>query len=169
MPNPTRLYFAYGSNMDVQQMSTRCPDAELIRPVRLDGYRLAYRGAGYATILPEPGSHVDGALWRITAWNERDLDRYEGFPRHYGKELITVTARDGMPYTAMVYTMQAPMRDLPAIPPRQYLDIVLRGKRQFGFSLSEASAEVERARKEVFAAPVRGSEAPRRDAPGKAR
>ena len=144
MSQPRKLYFAYGSNMDQEQMADRCPDAKVVKAVRLADYRLAYRGAGYATILPEQGSHVDGVLWSITTIDEIKLDRYEGFPRHYAKQPITVTDKNGMAVQAMVYVMQPPMRDHPAIPSRWYFDTVMRGKQQFGLSKSDAIAEYNR-------------------------
>ena len=68
MENP--FYFAYGSNMNLDQMEFRCPAAVVKENVRLDGYRLAFcgrhPGCGVATIMPEKGSHVDGVLWKIT-------------------------------------------------------------------------------------------------------
>ena len=39
------LYFAYGSNLDLEQMAQRCPDAEIVGPVRLENYELRFRGA----------------------------------------------------------------------------------------------------------------------------
>ena len=149
MSQPKKLYFAYGSNMDVQQMSYRCPNAEVVRSVRLENYRLAYRGAGYATILPEQGSHVDGVLWSITTIDEIKLDRYEGFPRHYAKQRITVKAKDGTEIEAMVYVMQPPMRDHPKLPSQEYFDTVLRGKQQFGFSVPDTIAEINRTYQEI--------------------
>ena len=95
-----KLYFAYGSNMNLNQMAFRCPDAEVVESVRLEGYRLAFRtnggGNGVATILPEEGSYVDGVLWRISERDEQHLDHYEGFPFLYGKEPVTVTNQDGV-------------------------------------------------------------------------
>ena len=32
-------YFAYGSNMNLDQMAYRCPAASVVENVRLDGYR----------------------------------------------------------------------------------------------------------------------------------
>ena len=43
------LYFAYGSNLDLEQMAQRCPDAEIVGPVRLENYELRFRGSGFAT------------------------------------------------------------------------------------------------------------------------
>ena len=86
-----QLYFAYGSNMNLDQMEFRCPAAAVKENVRLDGYRLAFcgrhPGCGVATILPEQGSHVDGVLWKITPECEHSLDRYErSEERRVGKE-----------------------------------------------------------------------------------
>ena len=56
----TLLYFAYGSNMNVNQMAFRCPDAEVVDTVRLEGYRLAFcmngGGNGVATIFKIPST-----------------------------------------------------------------------------------------------------------------
>ena len=70
-----RYYFAYGSNMNLGQMRFRCPDAEVVGNVRLEDYRLAFRGRapgnGVATVLPEKGSYVDALsdfLIMILSW-----------------------------------------------------------------------------------------------------
>ena len=52
------LYFAYGSNLDLEQMAQRCPDAEIVGPVRLENYELRFRGSGFATVAPRKGSVV---------------------------------------------------------------------------------------------------------------
>ena len=39
-------YFAYGSNMNLDQMAYRCPAASVVENVRLDGYRLTFCGRG---------------------------------------------------------------------------------------------------------------------------
>ena len=132
----TLLYFAYGSNMDLNQMAFRCPDAEVIETVRLEGYRLAFRSnggnRGVATILPDPDSHVDGVLWEISPEDERNLNFYEGFPRLYGKRTLTVVNRLGKEVEAMAYVMNAPYKDRPAVPSASYLRGILRGCQQNG-------------------------------------
>jgi hypothetical protein len=132
----TLLYFAYGSNMNLNQMAFRCPDAEVVDTVRLEGYRLAFRtnggGNGVATILPEPDSFVDGVLWRISERDEQHLDHYEGFPFLYGKEPVTVTDQDGVRREIMAYTMNSPYKEVPAMPSKAYLEGILNGCRQNG-------------------------------------
>ena len=60
------LYFAYGSNLDLEQMAQRCPDAEIVGPVRLENYELRFRGSGFATVAPKKGSTVHGLVWKLT-------------------------------------------------------------------------------------------------------
>lgn len=102
-----RYYFAYGSNMNLEQMKYRCPAAEVVENVRLENYRLAFRGRapgnGVATVLPEKGSYVEGVLWKITEACEKSLDFYEGFPSFYGKESIRVKNQDGVEKEVFVY------------------------------------------------------------------
>lgn len=45
-------YFAYGSNLNFDQMAYRCPEATVVGTAKLDGYELAFR-RGYLTILPK--------------------------------------------------------------------------------------------------------------------
>ena len=132
----TKLYFAYGSNMNLEQMASRCPDARVLGNVRLEGYRLAFRmnggHRGVATVLPEEGCHVDGVLWEISPQDEKNLDFYEGFPRLYSKEPVKVTDREGNTFTVMAYTMNSPYKDVPALPSKSYLEGILNGCRQNG-------------------------------------
>ena len=87
------LYFAYGSNINLEQMEHRCPDAQLVGPVTLQNYELQFRSSGFATVSPKKGSVVHGLLWKLTPKSEQALDRYEGYPRHYTKAGICADHR----------------------------------------------------------------------------
>ena len=134
-------------------MEFRCPHAEVVDTVRLEGYRLAFRGGnssnGVATILPENGSHVDGVLWRISEQDEKSLDYYEGWPRFYGKEPLRVTRSNGRSVEAMAYTMNAPYKDSPAIPSQSYLLGILFGCLQNHIDNGSVFDAVQRTRQEV--------------------
>ena len=39
-----KLYFAYGSNINLKQMAYRCPDAHMVSPIILENYELLFRG-----------------------------------------------------------------------------------------------------------------------------
>lgn len=139
--------------MNLEQMGFRCPHAEAVETVRLEGYRLAFCGGnsnnGVATILPEDGSHVDGVLWRISEQDEKNLDYFEGWPRFYGKESYRVTGTNGRAVEAMAYTMNAPYKDSPAIPSQSYLLGILYGCLQNHIYNGFVLDAVQRTRREV--------------------
>ena len=66
-----KLYFAYGSNINLEQMAYRCPTAQVVGPVTLEGYELLFRGnargSGVATIAPKEGHQVHGLFGRSPA------------------------------------------------------------------------------------------------------
>ena len=139
--------------MNLNQMAFRCPDAEVVDTVRLEGYRLAFcmngGGNGVATILPEEGSYVDGVLWRISERDERHLDHYEGFPYLYGKEPVVVIDQDGIRHEIMAYTMNSPYKDTPAMPSKAYLEGILNGCRQNGIETAPVLEAVRLTQKEL--------------------
>ena len=99
-----RLYFAYGSNMDEEQMRNRCPDATTVRTARLLNYQFIINSRGVATVVPDGSSAVHGVLWRITAECEAKLDEYEGVEwGTYTKKKLGVKAEDGQTIEALVY------------------------------------------------------------------
>ena len=95
-----KLYFAYGSNMNLDQMAYRCPAAEAVCTAKLEGYELFFAGRpgnGVASIRPKQGGTVVGVLWKLTEACEKSLDHYEAFPALYGKETVRVRGSDGVP------------------------------------------------------------------------
>ena len=63
---PKRYYIAYGSNLNVEQMKHRCPDARVVGTATLEGWTLLFRGSktgSYLTIEPKEGSSVPVAVW----------------------------------------------------------------------------------------------------------
>ena len=125
------LYFAYGSNLNLGQMAVRCPQAQLIERTVLEGYELAFR-CGVLTILPKEDGRVDGLLWKVNAWDEWALDRYEGYPHLYTKERLSVQTGNGL-QTVVAYVMTAPYCEKAQPPTSTYLQTVLTGYRMAGF------------------------------------
>lgn len=98
-----KAYFAYGSNMDENQMEDRCPDAKLAGIAKLAGYRFGLDAKGKATVIREKGSAVTGLLWSITDECEESLDRYEGVGNGcYRKEYVDVECGAGT-INALIY------------------------------------------------------------------
>jgi AIG2-like family len=87
----TRLYFAYGSNMDEIAMRTRCPGSRLIKTIEVRDKSFIINSFGLASILDTPRSSVFGVVWEITKKDEIELDDYEGINENlYKKELISI-------------------------------------------------------------------------------
>ena len=78
-----RLYIAYGSNLNLEQMKRRCPTAEVMGKTILRGWSLWFRGSRHsavATIERKRGGKVPVLVWKIQPRDEASLDRYEGVP-----------------------------------------------------------------------------------------
>ena len=85
------LYFAYGSNMDRNQMTDRCPNATMMGKGCLEDYSFGVDRKGYATVVKKTGETVEGVVWHLTAEDEKQLDYYEGVSKKcYSKEYINV-------------------------------------------------------------------------------
>ena len=138
-----RYYLAYGSNLNIQQMQTRCPSAKPVGSVPLDGYELLFRGrngSAVATIEPKVGGVVPCGLWLITDKDEASLDCYEGFPHFYRKEMIPVRfGRRNMKVMAYVMNDGHAL----AMPGIGYLRTILDGYKDFGLDLSALDAALE--------------------------
>ena len=150
----SKLYFAYGSNINLDQMAHRCPAAEVVGPVVLENCRLLfrgnYRGNGVATIAPRKGSKVHGLLWKITPECEKSLDAYEAFPHLYDKQPVTVRDQSGQEVTTMAYIMTERCKE-PAVPSNLYYNGILEGYRQNGLPTAALKRAWEHSVKEVHA------------------
>lgn len=129
-----RLYVAYGSNLNLEQMKHRCPTATIYGKGKLHDYKLFFKGMdhnAFLTIEPCKGSIVPVALWDIEPEDEKSLDRYEGYPSFYYKEDVEVELDTGEMIRAMVYIMALGV-DYNEPSPR-YHKAVTEGYQEFGF------------------------------------
>ena len=130
----TKLYCAYGSNLNQKQMTARCPGAKLVGVGKIFGYELVFRGfsdSAYATIVAKEGSFVPAALYELSEEekDEKSLDAYEGFPYQYGKRDITVEIGD-QTVSAMIYVMNSNKRA--GLPSQRYFARIWDGYNDLG-------------------------------------
>lgn len=146
-----KIYAAYGSNMNIQQMKHRCPKAKVIGKGHLKNYRLTFRGlkCGVANIEKKLGYNVPIVLWEITKQCEKALDRYEGYPDLYIKEEVNVIMEDGTEVTAMVYVMTQIYGKLPAKPLERYINVIWEGYKDNGIPLKALRTAISESHKEV--------------------
>ena len=133
-----KYYLAYGSNLNKAQMAHRCPDAIPIGKCVLKNWELVFR-RGVLTIEQMPGASTPVGIWAISENDEKNLDRYEGYPHLYYKTeypLILTGYKDGKAEvkekvaSCMAYIMTGghPVQ----APSKAYLDTCLQGYRDFG-------------------------------------
>lgn len=146
-----KIYIAYGSNMSTEQMEFRCPDARLIGAGKLKDWRLMFKGSksgNYATIEREENCEVPVLLWKISAKDEKSLDRYEGCPTFYYKTEIEVETDDGEILTGIIYIMHEE-RKL-GLPTDYYYGVLREAYEEFDFDLNILEEAVKFSNTENF-------------------
>ena len=130
-----RYYLAYGSNLSVEQMKARAPDAKIVGVAILHGWQLLFRQ--FATISENPDYETPVLVWDISEHDEANLDRYEGFPNSYYKKELSVDVKPLAGgklknVTAMVYIMTECERQS-VLPSPTYYNVLDAGYSMFGF------------------------------------
>lgn len=123
--------FAYGSNMDEEQMEGRCPGARPLETACLRGYRFALDESGVATVIKDKDSSVTGVLWAISRENEEVLDMYEGVAAGcYKKTCLEVTTEERT-YKPLIYIS---LRNKGGSAGRTgYMEKIIKAARRWGF------------------------------------
>jgi hypothetical protein len=143
-----RLYWAYGSNLSVENMRRRCPAAIKYSRLYVNNGLLTFRPnrslRGVADAKPSKDRRhvVAGGLWWITDECEASLDRFEGVPFLYVKRYLTLSV-NGKVRKCLFYTMID--GDLMA-PGDSYVDVIAQGYEDFGLDLRLLRAAVRRSR-----------------------
>ena len=133
-----RLYIAYGSNINLEQMSNRCPNSKVVGKEMLKGYELEFRGV--ATIVPKENTEVPVLIWEIDGRDEHSLDKYEGFPNYYRKELFEIDV-NGEKKECMAYLMNSGHISPPM---SYYYNVIKQGYEANGMDTSYLRAALER-------------------------
>ena len=142
----TNLYLAYGSNLNLEQMRYRCPDAKVVGYAYLPDRKLVFRGTplgSYLTLDEAPGAYpgVPCGVFEITESDLVFLDWYEGYPRFYRRGTVPVDhiwdvrTRQELPLTCGKMAMVYLMRSGHALcqPTESYWQTCLQGYADFGF------------------------------------
>ncbi|MBQ7071581.1 MAG: gamma-glutamylcyclotransferase [Ruminococcus sp.] len=130
LPTKPMLYIAYGSNINLPQMSFRCPHSKVVGTAVVKGWELEFRGV--ATIVPKPDTEVPVLLWELDPRDIPALNRYEGFPHLYRQQEIEVETPDGKA-KGMVYLMN---RGQISPPSQGYLQTIWDGYKANGMDTS---------------------------------
>ena len=137
---PCIFYLAYGSNLSLERMQSRCPDAEVVSKTEIPGYRLLFKKSAsgfYATIEQDANCRVPVLVYKISEYDEALLNRYEGYPKHYYKkhfQLPIKTMKGGRlkgTKQCMVYVLHEDR--LLGEPTMEYFNLLDEGYAKWGF------------------------------------
>lgn len=140
------LYFAYGSNMDPEQIRARCPDAQVVGIGFMTNHALCFprrsvkRNCGVSSVAPCEGQNVWGVVYRLSDQDLAVLDANEGFRSDRPTELnsynrVTVVVQvDDIP-TEMLTYVAVPQENAPR-PNAAYLKHIRDGARHHGLPAS---------------------------------
>ena len=136
-------YLAYGANMDLEIMRSRCADAKFLGTGVLEGYRLMFKGVeprAYATIEQWDGFKVPYVLWEISEEDEHELDHFEGYPKSYGKQTVPIEF-GGEKFLAMYYAK--PDKQPVGQPMEHYVEVLSEAYKKFKFDYSILEAALK--------------------------
>jgi gamma-glutamylcyclotransferase (GGCT)/AIG2-like uncharacterized protein YtfP len=125
-------YFAYGANLNRQQMLERNPESTPKFVATLPNYKLVFVGwsrqwrGGMASIKPYRGEKVLGAVYEVSEQCLKKLDRYEN---SYNRLKVTVFDEDGQPFEAITYIKSGQSEE--EKPSAEYLSVIQQGYRDW--------------------------------------
>jgi gamma-glutamylcyclotransferase (GGCT)/AIG2-like uncharacterized protein YtfP len=97
-------YFAYGSNMNLHHMRRICGwHFNVLGVAVLQNHEFGPDTRGYANIRPQAGKKVFGVLYDVDQHCIDELDEFEGYPKIFGRQEITVIDEDGQDQKAWAY------------------------------------------------------------------
>lgn len=146
------FYFAYGSNMNWDQMRERCTSARFVGVAFLPDHKLAFtrkstQGFGVADAVPERGRKVYGVVYEIGDLDVGRLDTREGYrPKRERNSyvrrecLVFLGGDDSQPLTVSAYF--ARRQPKPPLPSNGYRNLILSGARHWHLP-EEYIAELE--------------------------
>jgi gamma-glutamylcyclotransferase len=136
------LCFAYGSNMNWQQIQQRCPSARFVGVALLPNHKLAFtrksatRGCGVADAVPALGQKLWGAVFEISDLDVGKLDKSEGYNpgreknSYYRREcMVLQDGDDHRPLTVSTYFGTA--QPNPPLPNAEYKALIVSGARHW--------------------------------------
>jgi len=100
----------------------------------LEGWRLEFNKVssrnpeeGYANIVKDENSVVEGVLYEINDSDLKILDMYEGYPNHYERIKVVVRMDNGERVEAVTYTAKPDKVKDGLKPSKEYLNHLLKG------------------------------------------
>jgi len=133
-----RWYFAYGSNLSIDQKERRTGRIREARRVCLLGHRIVFNklgsdGTGKANINPDRTHAVWGVAYLCSPRALTEMDDYEGVAGgHYNRKTVQVRCESGEALEAVTYVAGERYVQSPISPTPKYLHQIVSGARNHG-------------------------------------
>jgi len=132
---PRHYYFAYGSNMNLEQMKKRCSSPKVLGNARLTGYKLGFYGysgiwdGAQETVVPDLEGEVWGVLYELQFFDCEQLDgyqdvRFDGTGPYFHYPVEVIDEEQGT-FDAMIYKKNILQEAM--LPSTEYLNFIVQG------------------------------------------
>ena len=142
-------YFAYGSNMDMSRLSNRGVNPETRDKGTLKNWKLKFNkkaSAGdwsFANIEKSEGDIVEGLVFTIKESDLKLLDKFEGAPRHYRREILEIeTEREAIKCITYIAQPEHIMEGL--LPVKEYMDFLIKGSVLLSYEYQKMLLEIDK-------------------------
>jgi gamma-glutamylcyclotransferase (GGCT)/AIG2-like uncharacterized protein YtfP len=132
------LYFAYGSNLDIQQMRSRCPNCQVLGKgflarhcLDFTRYSHKWQGGVADVIAADEPQRVWGLVYRLTEGDLYALDQHESYPTGYDRAQTTIVTQQLTLEDVWVYRVVQKRELIPPHP--QYLGIIQAAAQRWQF------------------------------------
>lgn len=141
-------YFAYGSNMDEDDLNRWCKRKCLplvkflsVSPSKLDGYKLVFnhysvcRKAGAANIMESGDDYVCGLLIEINKDALFTIQKKEGYPKTYDEIRVDVEKFDGAQVPSVITYKVVKSKEKPEHQPptKEYIQLIISNAKKYNF------------------------------------
>lgn len=143
-----KYYFAYGSNMDKEDLNSWCkekrkPKIEFlsVSPVKLNGYKLSFnyfsslRKSGAANIMKSDEDCIYGLLVGLEEESIKIIREKEGYPNYYDEINVEVEKFDGTIVRGVktYKALKEKERSTYIAPKKYYLSLIIKNAKKYSF------------------------------------
>jgi cation transport regulator ChaC len=125
-------YFAYGPNMNGDELNRKEVQFSSRTAAKLKGYKLVFNkystkleGEGKINLEKDTNGTVEGALYEIPTYEIKKLDVAYGYPLHYQHQKLKITAKTGEETDAVVFVATDDMVEMGLKPRKAYLKLMI--------------------------------------------
>ncbi len=139
-----RYYFAYGSNMNAEQMQSRGARPLSVVVAKLPDHAIAFHGysktwdGAVETVVSAPGHEVWGVIYKLTFSDANSLDSWQDVRLDgtgaYFLFPTSVIDTEGRAQSVLLYKKD--VLEAPQKPSREYLDFIIQGALERGLPSS---------------------------------